>query len=87
MNGGKLLSILLYNDRFKFDWYERYKDILVGMTTTSLFGIKNSQYLGMKKYWKPLGETKGNIHLEPLDEYYYKMRDLLKKYYPNELKE
>ena len=81
-----MLSLLLYSDIFKLDFYEKYFDILIGITTTSLFGIKNSQYNGMKKYWRPLGESKGLIPIHPFDYVYQLMREFLKTYYPNELK-
>ncbi len=87
LTGGKLLSLLLYHNSIRSVWNKMYKDTLVGITTTSLFGIKSSQYNGMKKYWRPLGETKGLIYIQPLQEKYLKMREYLKENHIDELRE
>ncbi len=71
---GKFLALLFYHRQFRDDWERIYGDVLVGSTTTSLYG-QNSQYLGMKKYWKCLGETTGNFTIFPLGHTYAKIRD------------
>ncbi|HOU76427.1 MAG TPA: DUF4338 domain-containing protein [Candidatus Dojkabacteria bacterium] len=72
--GGKLMCLLLHSHFFQKAWKEKYGDVLVGMTTTSLYGI-NSQYNGMPKYWKTLGVTKGSIILSPLEKTYSEIRE------------
>jgi len=78
--GGKLLSLTFFAQQIADDWeciYSRPGDPpckFVGCTTTSLFGI-NSQYTGMPKYWKTLGETDGSFELLPLDHTYARIRE------------
>lgn len=71
---GKFLALLFYHKQFRDDWQRIYGDVLVGSTTTSLYG-QTSQYLGMKKYWKCLGETTGNFTIFPLGHTYARVRD------------
>lgn len=71
---GKLLALLFYHRQFRDDWERIYGDVLVGSTTTSLYG-QNSQYLGMKKYWKCLGETTGKFTIFPLAHTYSRVRE------------
>ncbi len=66
--GGKLLSALVTSSTVRDAWKEMYENILVGVTTTSLYGV-HSQYNGIP-HWKTLGETTGRIGLKPDDEYY-----------------
>jgi len=42
--GGKLISLMLYHNKIREVFREKYNQELVGLTTTSLFGIKRSQY-------------------------------------------
>ncbi len=41
--GGKLLALLCLSDTVQKDWKERYGDVLVGVTTTSLYGNTSIQ--------------------------------------------
>ena len=66
--GGKLLSALVTSSTIRDAWKEMYDNTLVGVTTTSLYGV-HSQYNGIP-HWKTLGETTGRIGLKPDDEYY-----------------
>ena len=54
--GGKLLALLCLSDTVQKDWKERYKDTLVGVTTTSLYGKAKanglSQYDGLEHWDK-----------------------------------
>ena len=84
--GGKLLCLMLYHTDFAKLWEQTYGDKLVGLTTTSLFGI-NSQYCGFPKYWKVCGETNGEIHLYPYDEIYKRMMEWLKNNHADELED
>lgn len=66
--GGKLVASLLCLPTVRDSWEEMYGDVLVGLTTTSLFG-KHSMYQRIP-FWKELGETTGKIMLKPIDEVY-----------------
>ncbi|MFM7982914.1 MAG: hypothetical protein ACKPKO_26680, partial [Candidatus Fonsibacter sp.] len=50
------------------EWQKQYKDKLVGVTTTSLYGktkiIPLSQYDRLD-YWKKMGWTAGSVSFEP----------------------
>lgn len=78
-NAGKLIALMFYAQQIADDWeryYSRPGDDpckFVGATTTSLFGL-SSQYLGMKKYWKVLGETDGTFELMPQVATYERLR-------------
>tara|TARA_Y100001933_G_scaffold80544_1_gene81769 strand:- start:644 stop:1513 length:870 start_codon:yes stop_codon:yes gene_type:complete len=67
--GGKLLALLCLSDSVEKTWEYQYKDKLVGVTTTSLYGktkqIPLSQYDRLK-YWKKMGWTAGSVSYEPL---------------------
>ena len=66
--GGKLLALLCLSDTVEKTWEYQYKDKLVGVTTTSLYGktkeIPLSQYDRLK-YWKKMGWTAGSVSYEP----------------------
>lgn len=82
--GGKLLALLTASDYVEKAWNETYKDRLVGVTTTSLYG-GFSQYSRLK-YWQKCDSTLGKIPLEPSDECYTEIRKWAKKEYPEKLK-
>ena len=66
--GGKLLALLCLADTVQKDWKERYGDILVGVTTTSLYGKTKagglSQYDGLE-HWQKMGFSSGSVAFEP----------------------
>lgn len=66
--GGKLLALLCLSDTVQRDWKERYGDILVGVTTTSLYGKTKtnglSQYDGLE-HWQKMGFSSGSVAFEP----------------------
>ena len=66
--GGKLLALLCLSDTVEKTWEYQYKDKLVGVTTTSLYGktkeIPLSQYDRLK-HWKKMGWTAGSVAYEP----------------------
>jgi len=66
--GGKLLALLCLADTVQKDWRERYGDILVGVTTTSLYGNTKSgglsQYDGLE-HWNKMGFSSGSVAFEP----------------------
>lgn len=80
--GGKLLSLLCLSDEVQRLWKQQYGDIMVGVTTTSLYGNTKagglSQYDGLD-YWEKMGFTSGSVSYEPEKETIYMIRDWLKK--------
>jgi len=66
--GGKLIASLATSSTVREDWEAHYGDVLVGVTTTSLYG-KNSMYCGIP-HWKVLGESAGKISIKPDDDVY-----------------
>ena len=66
--GGKLVAMLLTDESLRAHWKKTYGDELVGLTTTSLYGI-HSMYNGIP-LWKTLGESAGKISLKPDDSIY-----------------
>ena len=69
--GGKLLALLCLSDTVQKDWKERYGDVLVGVTTTSLYGKTKagglSQYDGLE-HWNKMGFSSGSVAFEPKRE-------------------
>jgi hypothetical protein len=66
--GGKLLALMCLSDVVQRDWKDRYDDVLVGVTTTSLYGNTKSnglsQYDGLE-YWNKMGFSSGSVAFEP----------------------
>jgi hypothetical protein len=66
--GGKLLALLCLSNTVEKEWERQYKDKLVGITTTSLYGktktIPLSQYDRLD-HWKKMGWTAGSVSFEP----------------------
>ena len=66
--GGKLLALLCLSDTVQKDWKDRYGDVLVGVTTTSLYGNTKtnglSQYDGLD-HWNKMGFSSGSVAFEP----------------------
>jgi len=79
--GGKLLSLLCLSDEVQRLWKQQYGDIMVGVTTTSLYGNTKanglSQYDGLD-YWEKMGFTSGSVSYEPEKDTIYLIRDWLK---------
>ena len=65
--GGKLLALLCLSNTIEQEWEKQYKDKLVGITTTSLYGktktIPLSQYDRLD-HWKKMGWTAGSVSFE-----------------------
>jgi hypothetical protein len=72
-NGGKLIAMLATT--FGDFWQDRYEDVLIGVTTTSLWG-KGSQY---NRIYKFLGYTKGFGHQHIDDQQYGGMIQWMKE--------
>ena len=77
--GGKLMALLTCSDKYINRWNQKYKEQLVGVTTTSLFG-RPSQYTRLK-HWRDCKETSGRIPLEPSDKVYQEIKEWVKTYY------
>jgi len=75
--GGKLLSALVTTSTIRDKWKENYDETLIGVTTTSLYGV-HSQYNGIP-HWKTLGESTGKISIKPDDSVYKVWSDWLKE--------
>ena len=75
--GGKLLALLCLSDTVQEDWKRQYGDVLVGVTTTSLYGNTKSnglsQYDGLE-HWTKMGFSSGSVAFDP-------NRNLLNKIY------
>jgi hypothetical protein len=78
--GGKLLALLCLSDKVQELWKSRYGNVLVGVTTTSLYG-SFSQYQNLQ-HWKKRGHTAGSVSYEPTKEVTYMVRDWIKENYP-----
>jgi hypothetical protein len=66
--GGKLLALMCLSDTVQKDWKHKYGDTLVGVTTTSLYGMTKSgglsQYDGLE-HWQKMGFSSGSVAFEP----------------------
>lgn len=84
--GGKLLALLCLSKPVADLWKKQYDNVLVSMTTTSLWKSQkeNSQYDGLKPYWENVGETTGATSLKISEELYAKMRDWMWVHYPQD---
>jgi hypothetical protein len=85
MLGGKLIASMTTSSNVREQWKKDYDDLLVGITTTSLYGI-HSQYNGIP-LWKTLGESNGKILIKPDDSVYLVWNQWLKEnHYEEHLK-
>ena len=75
--GGKLVASMVTSSVVRDIWKEFYDQTLVGISTTSLYGI-HSMYNGIP-HWKTLGESKGRISLKPDDVTYDTWHDWIKE--------
>ena len=80
--GGKLLALLCLSDEVQRLWKKQYGDVLVGVTTTSLYGRTKAD--GLSQYdnldhWQKMGFTAGSVSFEPSRETRYDIINWLKK--------
>ena len=75
--GGKLVAALVTSSVIRDAWKKLYGQTLVGLSTTSLYGI-HSMYNSIP-LWKTLGSSKGKIALKPDDSTYEVWHDWLKE--------
>lgn len=83
--GGKLLALMCLSDTVQNDWREKYGDVLVGVTTTSLYGNTKSgglsQYDGLE-YWDKMGFSSGSVAFEPTRKTSRLIFDWIKENHP-----
>ena len=75
--GGKLTAMMTTLPEVRNYWKEKYGQTLIGVGTTSLYGI-HSQYNGIP-HFKTLGESAGKISLKPDDKFYDPWHQWLKE--------
>jgi hypothetical protein len=75
--GGKLTAMMTTAPDVRAYWKEKYGQTLIGVGTTSLYGI-HSQYNGIP-HFKTLGESAGKIAIKPDDEFYDPWHQWLKE--------
>ena len=75
--GGKLIAALATSPEVRDFWQKKYNNPLVGVGTTSLYGV-HSQYNGIP-HFKTLGESKGKISTKPDDKVYDPWHQWLKE--------
>ena len=75
--GGKLIAALATSPEVRDYWQKKYNNPLIGVGTTSLYGIQ-SQYNGIP-HFKTLGESKGKISTKPDDKVYDPWHQWLKE--------
>lgn len=80
--GGKLCALLCLSEDIADRWQKSYGDILVGVTTTALYGGA-SQYSGLK-HWKGLGSSEGSAPLKLNPENEALLREWMRVRHPKE---
>jgi hypothetical protein len=80
--GTKLIAGLVQSKTIENDWKERYGDVLVGITTTSLYGSFSS-YNGIPN-WNKCGLSKGKVILNPSNHLYKFWHNWLKDNHPDD---
>jgi len=79
--GGKLIAMMTTTPEVRTYWKEKYKNVLIAVGTTSLYGI-HSQYNGIPLF-KTLGESAGKISLKPDDKFYDPWHQWIKENKPD----
>ena len=82
--GGKLVAALVTSSVVRDAWKKLYGQTLVGLSTTSLYGI-HSMYNSIP-VWRTMGSSKGRIALKPDDETYDVWHQWLKENKEDEYK-
>jgi len=75
--GGKLAAAMVVSKTVQDLWKQLYNQVLVGMTTTSLYG-SYSMYNSLK-WWHKCGTSAGKIAIKPDDEIYKIWHDWIKE--------
>lgn len=76
--GGKLVAGLVTSKPVRDFWQKSYNNVLVGMTTTSLYG-PFSMY-NNHKWWHGCGVTAGKVTIKPDERFYKTWHDWLKEH-------
>jgi hypothetical protein len=76
--GGKFIASLVPTSVMRNAWKTVYADLIVGVTTTSLYGIP-SMYTRLPA-WHECGESAGKIAIKPDEKYYELWHDWIKKH-------
>jgi len=74
--GGKLSAAMVVSKVVRDAWKRTYDSVLVGMTTTSLYG-SFSMYNSLK-WWHKCGTSAGKIAIQPEEKIYKKWHDWIK---------
>lgn len=82
--GGKLAAAMVVSKVVQDKWKELYDQVLVGMTTTSLYGTY-SMYNSLK-WWKAVGSSAGKIAIKPDDDIYTHWHNWIKENHPEKYK-
>ena len=77
--GGKFISLAALD--LIPSWERKYKTKIVGVITTSLHGPQ-SQYNGMRNFWRNIGTTSASMSIMPDRDRYGFWRDWFKTNYP-----
>ena len=77
--GGKLAAAMVVSKVVQDKWKELYNQVLVGMTTTSLYG-SYSMYNSLK-WWHKCGSSAGKVAIKPDDDVYKIWHDWIKDNY------
>jgi hypothetical protein len=75
--GGKLIAALITSKVIRDCWKKKYNNLLVGMTTTSLYG-PFSMY-NNHKWWHRCGVSSGKVTIKPDEKFYKTWHDWLKE--------
>jgi len=82
--GGKLLALLCLSDDVQSLWKKKYGDVLVGVTTTSLYGKAKENHLSQYDrltHWKNMGFSAGSVGFEPSRETLNLIKEWLRKHH------
>ena len=82
--GGKLVAALVTSSTIRDAWKKLYGQTLVGMSTTSLYGI-HSMYNSIP-LWRTMGKSVGRIALKPDDATYEVWHDWVRENMESEYK-
>ena len=86
--GGKFLTLLSTHPLISGVYEKNTGRSVVGITVTSLYGLKNSQYHGLEKWnVRSVGETTGQQLLVPLSWMWDKWSRWLSDNYPSEVRD
>jgi hypothetical protein len=83
--GGKLIACMVVSPQTTERWFSKYKDRLIGITTTGLYGTY-SQYTRIP-LWKKLSRSLGDVYITPDDRVYDFWRGWLKENHSEKYKE